>query len=62
MDSNDTNVTKLRITFMKDTLQGYESLPRTSRPVLSHLIDDLLKDWLVTQELKQLFKEKGLSE
>lgn len=41
-----------------ETMEKYEALHDPS-PTLSKLLSSLLKDWVVTQELKQEFKRLG---
>lgn len=51
----------VRLRMNRTLVERYEAM-ESSKPTFSTLLNTLLADWLVNQELKQLFKEKGLSE
>lgn len=61
-DGQERTIKTVRLKMNKNFIHKYEELQSTDKPSLSFLMNGFLEDWLVTQELKQLFKEKGLSE
>jgi len=61
LDGSERITKTVRLKMNMNLVKQYEEL-EVEKPTFSYLMNTLLADWLVNQELKQLFKEKGLSE